>query len=100
MKPITRKTEFITHPAPKQTNNKAKETPAPLPRFSFSVNVPGVHPGIQAKISGIIFTTSLLYTLANLSTGSVISTSKYLAHLLSIATDATVFQTATMAHLE
>ena len=65
------------------------------------MNVPGVHPGIQAKISGTIFTTSLLYTLlANLSTGYVISTSKYLAHLLSIATAGTVFQTATMAHLE
>ena len=36
---------------------------APLPRFSLSVSMPGVHPGIRVKISRIIFTTFILYPL-------------------------------------
>lgn len=57
------RTELITHPAPKYTNSKTRETPTPLPRFSLSMNVPGFHPDIRAKISGIIFTTCLHYLL-------------------------------------
>ena len=50
--------------------------------------------------SHVLFLPPLSFTPSNLSRDSDISTSKYLVHLLSIATAANVFQTTTIAHPE